>query len=332
MKIIKNAYYDRFRCLAEKCPDSCCQQWDVQVDEKSAACYRSLSGSLGDRLRQVLQQADGVTVMAIENGRCPMWRQDGLCRIQAELGHDALCKTCRDFPRLTHDYGDFVELGLELSCPEAARLLLTEPPLPPTVEQLPGGALPEYDRQSMEVLLRTRREALSLLAQDRPLGHTLALLLMYAYHAQEQLDGGPAADFLPDEALETALDFARPGAPDKLVEFYLHLEILTALWRSRLLHPSPAPWSPALRAMVRCGIERYWLQAVSDYDLVGRVKMLLSGCLLVKLLGGDAVATAQLYAKEIENCPENVDALLDAAYENPAFADNHLLHFFLTEK
>ena len=47
-----------------------------------------------------------------------MWRQDGLCRIQAELGHEALCKTCREFPRLRHDYGSFVELGLELH-PEA---------------------------------------------------------------------------------------------------------------------------------------------------------------------------------------------------------------------
>ena len=28
--------------------------------------------------------------------------------IQAELGEQALCKTCREFPRLTHDYGGFV--------------------------------------------------------------------------------------------------------------------------------------------------------------------------------------------------------------------------------
>ena len=116
MQIRKPAYFDSFRCIAGQCPDSCCKEWEVEIDDRTAAYYRSLPGALGDRLRSVLKDdPDWGTVMTIENGRCPMWRTDGLCRIQAELGHDALCKTCRDFPRLCHDYGTFRELGLELS-------------------------------------------------------------------------------------------------------------------------------------------------------------------------------------------------------------------------
>ena len=38
------------------------------------------------------------------------------------------------FPRLTHDYGDFAELGLELSCPEAAKLILNAPLAPLMVD------------------------------------------------------------------------------------------------------------------------------------------------------------------------------------------------------
>ena len=125
MLITKPDYFDRFRCIAGACPDSCCKEWDVQVDADSAAMYRALPGALGDRLREVLKEEDGETVMTILDGRCPMWRADGLCRIQAELGETALCKTCREFPRLTHDYGDFIELGLELSCPEAAKFILS---------------------------------------------------------------------------------------------------------------------------------------------------------------------------------------------------------------
>ena len=112
MLISKPSYFDEFRCIASNCPDSCCKEWDVQVDAAAARYYRSLSGPLGDRLREVLKDADGETVMEITQGRCPMWRDDGLCRIQAELGEEALCKTCREFPRLTHDYGDFIEKGL----------------------------------------------------------------------------------------------------------------------------------------------------------------------------------------------------------------------------
>ncbi len=333
MKIIKNACYDRFQCLAGSCPDSCCQQWEVEVDEKSEAYYRSLSGPLGERLRQVLKEEDGETFMAIENGRCPMWRMDGLCRIQAELGYEALCRTCREFPRLTHDYGDFVELGLELSCPEAARLLLTGEDLPPVVQECPGGDRPDYDREAMEVLLRTRREALSLLEDAaRPFGQTLALLLLFGYHAQAQLDGAESVPFDRENTMKTAREFAKPGDIPAFLAFYADLEILTPQWKDRLAAPSPAPWSKPLQAMVRYGIRRYWLQAVSDYDLIGRVKMVLCGCLVVKLLGGDPISTAQLYAKEIENSLENTEALLDAAYQNPAFTDDKLLWLLLAEK
>ena len=91
MILRKPTYFDSFHCIAGRCPDSCCKEWDVQVDSVSTAYYRSLPGPLGDRLRQVLvQQEDGSAEMAILEGRCPMWRDDGLCRIQAELGEEAL--------------------------------------------------------------------------------------------------------------------------------------------------------------------------------------------------------------------------------------------------
>ena len=152
MKLIKPSYFDEFRCIASACPDSCCKEWDVQIDNDKAALYRSLSGDLGDRLREVLTEEDGETVMTIIDGRCPMWREDGLCRIQAELGEDALCKTCREFPRLTHDYGNFVEMGLELSCPEAARIILSCPH-PTMIESVvSGGEDPEYDEEAMALL------------------------------------------------------------------------------------------------------------------------------------------------------------------------------------
>ena len=115
MELITPAYYSQFHCIASACPDSCCKEWSVDVDEEAAARYRALTGPLGDRLRQVLVDTEYGAMMQIENGRCPMWRQDGLCRIQAEMGHEALCQVCRDFPRLRHDYGDVVEISLELS-------------------------------------------------------------------------------------------------------------------------------------------------------------------------------------------------------------------------
>ena len=53
MLITKPHYYDSFRCIAGSCPDSCCKEWDVQVDDVSAAYYRSLPGALGEDLRRL---------------------------------------------------------------------------------------------------------------------------------------------------------------------------------------------------------------------------------------------------------------------------------------
>ncbi len=326
MLIRKPTYFDIFRCIADRCTDSCCKEWDVQVDDTAAAYYRSLSGPLGDRLREVLVDQDGETVMTIIDGRCPMWRSDGLCRIQAELGEAALCKTCREFPRLTHDYGDFLERGLELSCPEAAKFILNDAPAGYLTEEIPGGADPEYDEEAMAVLKATRETVLEILSDtERPVEDVLALALFYGMQAQSELDGGESYPFDPDAALEDARSFAKSADPATMTNFFLGLELLTSEWESLLCSPSPNTWNRKHLAIARYLVERYWLQAVSDYDLYSRVKFMIIACLLIKHLGGDIIRTAQLFSKEIENDADNVDAILDGAYTHPAFTDEKLL-------
>jgi len=329
MLISKASYFDSFRCIAGACPDSCCKEWDVQVDDASAAYYRSLPGALGDRLRQVLRCSEYGTVMAIEDGRCPMWRRDGLCRIQSELGEAALCQTCREFPRLRHDYSDFLELDLELSCPEAARLIFTEPLLPDTVQEVPGGEEPEYDTEAMEVLKATRSRALALLELPRPVGERLALILLFGYQAQAELDGETGGEFLPDAALAGVADFLKPGSIRDIADFFRTLEILTPGWEQLLATASHRELPPEAIRLARYLIRRYWLQAVSDYDLSCRVKFMIVSCLLVSSLAGDFPETAQLFSKEIENNLDNVESLLDAAYSLPAFTDDKLLGMLL---
>ena len=329
MKISKPSYFDAFSCIASACPDSCCKEWDVQVDEASARYYRNLPGQLGDDLRRLLKDEDGETVMTIVNRRCPMWRPDGLCRIQAELGEGALCKTCREFPRLTHDYGDFLERGLELSCPEAARIILSSPAAAPVMEEIPGGEA-EYDEEAMTVLLRSRENVLEILADtSRPVNESLALALLYGYQAQAELDGDEETPFDPDAALESIRPFLRIPPMDELPAFFAELEILTDTWAQRLQSPAPVPWDDRFRALARYFVERYWLQAVSDYDLACRVKYIIASCILIRNLGGDLLTTAQAYSKEIENNIDNVEAILDAAYSHPAFTDDKLLGLLL---
>lgn len=330
MKIRKPAYYDAFHCLAARCPDSCCQEWCVDIDEDTAAYYRSLPGTLGDRLRQVLAQEDGGAVMTVENGRCPMWREDGLCRIQAELGENALSRVCKTYPRLLHDYGDFQEWGLELSCPEAARLILSAPDAE-LAEECSESIAPtgegDYDRETMALLLSAREEARKLLQFGTP-GQALTAVLLHACGVQAALDGGEAPAFSP----ETVLSLGNEGVAPDYGEFYgvfRELEILTPRWREKLKNPMPRKPGEEARALMGYFLNRYYLQAVSDFDLVDRVKFWVISCLAIENLPGDIFENAQLYSKEIENDPDNVDALLDAAYGSPAFTDRKLLGMLL---
>lgn len=331
MKLITPEYYSKFHCIAGACPDSCCKDWCVQVDDASATYYRALPGDLGDRLRQVLKDTEDGVEMTIENGHCPMWREDGLCRIQAALGETALCQVCRDFPRLTHDYGDFIERGLELSCPEAARLILSDTEGILLSENLSGDTEPEYDAEAMELLRSSRQTAFRLLSDPHyTVPEALTLLLMYSSHVQGALDYGDEILFDPQAALPEAAQFTQPADPAEFLQFFETLDILSPNWLKRLRTPSSrAHWPAEIRALARYGVLRYWLQAVSDYDLVSRVKLVLISCLLVQFLGGDLLQTAQQYSKEIENDADNVEKLLDAAYSHPAFTDTKLLYYFL---
>lgn len=331
MQIIAPAYFSAFHCLASACPDSCCKEWEVDIDLPTAEAYRALPGSLGDKLRQVLRFSEDGAAMTIENGRCPMWRKDGLCEIQAALGHDALCQVCREFPRLRHDYGDFVELGLELSCPEAARLILTTPPCAYTMREVSGGEPPEYDAEAMAILRQSRAQALAFLeTSPYPPAQTLAVLLLYGQAVQSWLDTGIPMTFSPDRCLAAAADIAKGGSIEAIFGVFRNLEILTHQWAARLsAPPASASLPPQAMLLMRYFLERYWLQAISDGDLISRVKFGVTACLLIGAMGGDFVQTAQAFSKEIENDPDNMDALLDAAYTCPAFTDAALLDLLL---
>lgn len=333
MLIYKSACYDDFHCIASACPDSCCKEWEVLVDADTAARYRSLSGPLGDDLRSVLRDENGDTYLTIQDGRCPMWRQDGLCRIQAQLGEAALCQTCRDFPRLRHDYGAFQQWGLELSCPEAARLILHAPSHPEQILELPGGEPGDYEMDAMQTLLATR-QVLHKLLQDttRPMGELLALVLLYGCQAQGQLDGGEGSAFDAEAALASARAMAKPGSIREILDLFSSLEILTERWRQCLMHPVQQPWDSRTPALARYLADRYWLQAVSDYDLYSRVKFLVVACLVIHHIPGDFLQRAQLFSKEVENNWENVEAILDAAYTHKALTDDRLFGLLLSEE
>ena len=45
MKILEPDYASSFRCLAGACPDTCCKDWEIILDEDTLARYQELPGA-----------------------------------------------------------------------------------------------------------------------------------------------------------------------------------------------------------------------------------------------------------------------------------------------
>ena len=50
--------YHEFQCKANRCENTCCQLWTIDIDEHTAERYHSMTGSLGESLQQAITVDD----------------------------------------------------------------------------------------------------------------------------------------------------------------------------------------------------------------------------------------------------------------------------------
>ncbi|HVV82217.1 MAG TPA: flagellin lysine-N-methylase, partial [Kofleriaceae bacterium] len=120
-RVFAPRYLARFRCLAEACEDTCCQGWNVSVDEHTIALWEA---RLGEARAAAILDAGRPRLRMIDDGHCGQLGADRLCAIQRELGEEALPATCALFPRVVQEAGGRREATATLACPEVARLAL----------------------------------------------------------------------------------------------------------------------------------------------------------------------------------------------------------------
>ena len=105
---LRPAYYDEFHCLAAGCRLSCCKGWRISFNKKDYLSLKRQEGSddLNARLADGLHRIRKGPLTEIHYGEfdmstddCPLLREDCLCALQMEKGHDALPVVCRTFPR-----------------------------------------------------------------------------------------------------------------------------------------------------------------------------------------------------------------------------------------
>lgn len=124
MRYRTTQFYKDFKCIGGICEDSCCENWEIDLDDASLKKYMKQGGAFGKRLKDCTRVKEKQFVL---NGtRCPFLNEDNLCDIFIEMGEDCLCETCTNFPRHVEEFEDLKEVSLTMSCPEASRIMLAK--------------------------------------------------------------------------------------------------------------------------------------------------------------------------------------------------------------
>lgn len=134
MDVLVPLYLKEFKCIGSSCKDTCCKGWGVSLDKNTYKKYKkSNSAKLKTLFETKIKREKksrnneysyGKIIMG-EQKICPFLNEKNLCNIYIECGEDYLSNTCKYYPRSFSKIYDFIEIGLTTSCPEVARLALS---------------------------------------------------------------------------------------------------------------------------------------------------------------------------------------------------------------
>lgn len=145
MKKYQPDYYNKFKCIADKCSITCCQEWKIAVDEATNRKWKKLSADKvsgkNENLSSYTCYNDGSLVIKLdEKHRCPFLSKDKLCHLVMTYSDEVLSKTCALFPREIHRFSTHAERTLMPCCPAVIDLWcekpVTFPAIPDTRDNL----------------------------------------------------------------------------------------------------------------------------------------------------------------------------------------------------
>lgn len=172
MKQIYPDYYNKFHCIANKCSITCCQEWEIAVDDDTNRKWKKLlpPDTISDQRKNLTAytcQKDGSRVIGLDKGhRCPFLSTEKLCHLVTAYGDSVLSETCTLFPREFHEFSTHTEAALMPCCPAVIDLWRDKSITFPAVSTIMEHASPVY----------LIRDNLLKLFQDKDLSTEEALL------------------------------------------------------------------------------------------------------------------------------------------------------------
>lgn len=290
------SFYKDFKCIAGACPDSCCQGWEVDADEKSLEYYKTLSGEIRQKIDSVLTKDEfGNTIFRLaDKKRCPFLNNENLCDMHIAIGGEHTPYTCRTFPRFINDFGGTEEMGVSFSCPVASDMMFNlKEKMTFTDEandRLPE--LNEIDAQTYFYLVKARKKAYEIVQnRDKRISDRLKELLEYGKEIQKDLE-----------------EYSEGGNDIDFFEVFNNPEVINHQWVEKVKNKKEKPIENEIfnEQIAMYFLFKYFLTAVYDYDVLSKIKMAIVGVLIVTYFGEESWVI-HLWSKETEHSQYNMD-------------------------
>ena len=310
MNLIAPAYYAQFKCIADRCKHSCCIGWEIDVDADTYEYYKTIKGTLGERLKeQIVCDGEVAHFKLGEGERCPFLNETGLCDIISQLGEGALCQICDDHPRFRNYYSDRTEIGVGMCCEAAAELILS---------QKDKFSLVRIENEAEELLYPEEEELLEV--RNRIFEILTDRTITVENRVKEMLD---------------FCDIVMPDKPlAEWADIYSDLERLDPAWDTVLqglktasfdsnIEPLNKDTEIAFEQLLCYFVYRHLTDSLDDDCLWERVAFVAQSYYIIrsicevqyiktgKLTIEDMAEIARMYSSEIEYSQDNMDTLLE---------------------
>lgn len=333
MKIYVPYYYNKFKCIADKCTDNCCIGWGIDVDSDTVKRYKSLPPALGEEVLASIDFSDGASFKCDCSGRCANLDERGLCRIISKLGEGYLCQICRDHPRYFNLVNGRCEGGVGIACEVGADLVLSIDSMPKIQEIDSPDEVEDFSEVS-PLAISARDYIFNLLFSSDDVNNLYCSVISAAETLDDLLfdalcgevdEASSFESFIYDKKVLPKLDFfaifrafrtADPLTPD-FNEKLARAEKFASLKGSELTEILADKGRVPMRNLTYYFIHRYFLSTGFSYRESALFAVASAGLILTlsHLSGGitheNLISEAKYFSKNIEYSTENVEIVLE---------------------
>lgn len=304
LKIYTPDYYNKFKCIAEKCKHNCCIGWEIDIDKDTLDKYKFVRGEFGKKLAKNIDLAEYPHFRLSENERCPFLNNDNLCEIIINLGENHLCQICSDHPRFRNFFDSREEMGIGLCCEAAAELIINKQDKTNFI-LLEGG---EKICDSDETQIFSERENVFNLLQNRNLNVNERI----AQLTDKYKIKFPYSTFSEWSQFLTGLERLDN-------EWNTYIEKLSQLTETKFENCIPDKWENAREQLLIYFVFRYMADGFYDGRIYERLafaiiseRLITAICIANGITDLNGLAdVSRAYSCEIEYSEENIERMID---------------------